>query len=199
MTLFLPEADRYSHSKRRLDSQIASLFGGRIAEEIIFGEESVTTGASNDIERATDIARNMVTRWGLSELGPLTYGEEEGEVFLGHSVSKRKDMSDDTARRIDEEIHKICDRNYNRAHKIIEKNMKKLHLMAEALLKYETIDTDQITDIMAGKEPKEPRNWSDTPEDPKDDPKSKVASKEAPGTKSTEKRTGPVGDPANES
>ncbi len=111
--MFLPEEDRYSYSKKRLESQIASFFGGRIAEELIFGKDSVTTGASNDIKRATEIARNMVTNWGLSELlGPLTYGEEEGEVFLGHSVTKRKEVSDETAHTIDEEIRRIIDRNY---------------------------------------------------------------------------------------
>jgi len=162
VTLFLPEADRYSYSKQRLECQVATLFGGRIAEELIFGPTSVTTGASNDIQKATDIVRNMVTRWGLSErLGPLTYGDEDGEVFLGHSVTKRKDISDDTARIIDEEIRQIVDRNYQLAQNILTTNLDKLHLMAEALLKYETIDADQIKDIMQGKEPQEPRSWGD--------------------------------------
>ena len=116
VTMFLPEEDRYSYSKRRLESQISSLFGGRIAEEVIFGMDSVTTGASNDIERATDIARNMVTKWGLSEkLGPLAYSEDEGEVFLGRSVTQHKNVADDTARVIDEEIREFIDRNYERA------------------------------------------------------------------------------------
>lgn len=159
VTLFLPEDDRYSYSKQRLESQIASLFGGRIAEELIFGKNSVTTGASNDIKRATDIARNMVTRWGLSErLGPLTYGEEEGEVFLGHSMTKRKDVSDETAHVIDEEIRSIVDRNYQLAKQLLLGNMEKLHLMAEALLKYETIDNVQIKDAMEGRPPREP-DW----------------------------------------
>ncbi len=163
VTLFLPEDDRYSYSKQRLESQLASLFGGRIAEELIFGKESVTTGASNDIKRATDIARNMVTRWGLSErLGPLTYGDEEGEVFLGHTMNKRKDMSDETAHVIDEEIRRIIDRNYQLAKQILLDNLDKLHLMADALLKYETIDNEQIKDAMEGRAPREPRDWNDT-------------------------------------
>ncbi len=162
VTMFLPEEDRYSYSKERLESQISSLFGGRIAEELIFGSESVTTGASNDIHRATEIARNMVTKWGLSEkLGPLVYSEEEGEVFLGHSVTQHKQVSDETAHLIDEEVRSIIDRNYKRAEKILKDNTEKLHLMAEALMKYETIDTEQIKDIMAGKEPRPPEDWTD--------------------------------------
>jgi cell division protease FtsH len=163
VTMFLPEEDRYSFSKQRLESQISSLFGGRIAEEMIFGEEMVTTGASNDIKRATELARNMVTKWGLSErLGPLTYSEEDGEVFLGHSVTQHKNVSDETAHAIDGEIRAIIDRNYVRAQSILKENLEKLHLMAEALIKYETIDSDQISDIMAGKAPREPQDWSDT-------------------------------------
>ncbi len=163
VTMFLPENDRYSYSKQRLESQLAGLFGGRIAEELIFGKESVTTGASNDIKRATDIARSMVTRWGLSErLGPLTYGEEEGnEVFLGHATPKHKEISDETAHIIDEEIRLIIDRTYQTAKKILHANMDKLHIMAEALLKYETIDKEQIKDAMAGHAPQEPRDWYD--------------------------------------
>ncbi|HEX9802369.1 MAG TPA: ATP-dependent zinc metalloprotease FtsH, partial [Gammaproteobacteria bacterium] len=153
VTLFLPEADRYSYSKQRLESQISSLFGGRIAEELIFGPERVTTGASNDIHRATEMARNMVTKWGLSEkLGPLTYSEEEGEVFLGHSVTQHKNVSDETAHIIDEEIRAFIDRNYGRARQLLEENIDKLHMMADALVKYETIDVSQINDIMSGKE-----------------------------------------------
>ncbi len=162
VTMFLPEEDRYSYSKERLESQISSLFGGRIAEELIFGPEKVTTGASNDIQRTTEIARNMVTKWGLSErLGPLTYSEEEGEVFLGHSVSQSKSVSDETNHVIDEEVRVIIDRNYERARKILVDNMDKLHKMAEALIKYETIDSDQITDIMEGRDPRPPQDWSD--------------------------------------
>ncbi|ACL72069.1 ATP-dependent zinc metalloprotease FtsH [Thioalkalivibrio sulfidiphilus] len=162
VTMFLPEEDRYSHSKTRLESQICSLFGGRIAEEIIFGSDKVTTGASNDIERATAIARNMVTKWGLSDrLGPLSYSEDEGEVFLGRQVTQHKHMSDETAHAIDEEIRRVIDTSYDRAKKILEQNMDKLHVMAEALMKYETIDVEQINDIMEGKTPRPPSEWSD--------------------------------------
>jgi cell division protease FtsH len=160
LTMFLPEEDRYSYSKERLESQISSMFGGRIAEELIFGADKVTTGASNDIKRATDIARSMVTKWGLSEkLGPLTYSEEEGEVFLGHSVTQHKNVSDETAHAIDKEIRAIVDRNYERARKLLTDNLDKLHAMAEALIKYETIDSHQIDDIMKGREPRPPKDW----------------------------------------
>ncbi len=162
VTMFLPEEDRYSHSKQRLESQISSLFGGRLAEEIIFGEEAVTTGASNDIERATEIARGMVTKWGLSEkMGPLAYSEEDGEVFLGHSVTQRKTISDETAHSIDDEVRKIIDLNYERAKTILVENLDKLHSMAKALVKYETINADQIDDIMEGKTPRPPEDWED--------------------------------------
>jgi cell division protease FtsH len=160
VTMFLPEEDRYSYSKRRLNSQIASLFGGRIAEEIVFGKDAVTTGASNDIERATDIARNMVTKWGLSErLGPQTYTEEDGEVFLGRSVTQHKQVSDVTIHAIDEEVRQIIDTNYELARNILVTNLDKLHVMAGALMKYETIDEGQIRDIMAGREPRPPQDW----------------------------------------
>jgi cell division protease FtsH len=158
VTMFLPEEDRYSYSKLQIESQISSLFGGRLAEELIFGVEFVTTGASNDIQRATELARNMVTKWGLSEkMGPLAYGEEEGEVFLGHSVTQHKNIADTTASEIDTEVRAIIDRNYQRAKKLLEENMDKLHIMSEALIKYETIDKEQIDDIMAGKEPRPPK------------------------------------------
>jgi len=163
VTMFLPEADRYSHSKEFLESQICSLFGGRIAEELVFGPEKVTTGASNDIMRSTELARNMVTKWGLSEkLGPLTYSDEQEEVFLGHSVAQHKPVSDETAHDIDSEIRAIINRAYERAEQILRDNIDKLHLMAEALMKYETIDSDQIDDIMTGKPPRPPRDWQDT-------------------------------------
>ncbi len=162
VTMFLPEADRYSISKRRLESKIATLFGGRLAEEMIFGPESVTTGASNDIERATEIARNMVTRWGLSDrLGPLTYSEESGEVFLGRSVTQHKHVSDVTAHAIDEEVRSLIDSNYKHAKSILEKHLDKLHKMAEALIKFETIDENQIRDIMQGRDPQPPAGWDD--------------------------------------
>ncbi|OGT81180.1 MAG: ATP-dependent metalloprotease [Gammaproteobacteria bacterium RIFCSPLOWO2_02_FULL_52_10] len=162
VTMFLPEADRLSYSKQFLESQLCSLFGGRIAEELVFGKEAVTTGASNDIQRATDIARKMVTKWGMSErLGPLTYSEEEGEIFLGHSVTKHKDISDETANIIDEEIRKIIDSNYAKAEQILTDSRNKLDMMAEALLKYETVDSDQIDAIMAGKNPPPPAGWDE--------------------------------------
>lgn len=160
VTMFLPEEDRYSMSKQRLENQLASLFGGRLAEELIFGIEKVTTGAANDIERATKIARSMVTKWGLSDkLGPLTYSEDESQVFLGHTVAQRKEISDATARVIDEEVREIIERNYKTAKKLLQDNMEKLHAMAQALIKYETIDNEQIDDIMAGRVPREPRDW----------------------------------------
>ena len=162
VTMFLPEEDKYSASKQNLESQISTLFGGRIAEEMILGKEGVTTGASNDIERATQIARNMVTKWGLSEkLGPLSYSEEEGEVFLGRSVTQTKHVSDDTAHEIDDEIRKIIDENYTRAEKILKENIDKLHAMAQALIKYETIDQVQIKAIMNGEVPPPPEDWTD--------------------------------------
>ena len=163
VTMFLPEQDRYSYSKERLESQISSLFGGRVAEELIFGSEHVTTGASNDIQRATEIARNMVTKWGLSErLGPQAFGEEDGEVFLGHSVTKHKALSDETAHAIDEEVRTVINRNYERSRNILIENMDKLHAMAEALMKYETIDSEQIDDIMAGRPPRPPAGWDES-------------------------------------
>ena len=162
VTMFLPEDDRYSYSKRLLESQLSSLFGGRVAEELIFGAEAVTTGASNDIERATSIARSMVTQWGLSDrLGPLTYSEEEGEVFLGKSYGKEKTLSNETSQAIDSEIRTIIDRNYQRAVDILKEHEDKLHMMAATLMKYETIDTGQIDSIMEGKEPGPPNDWSD--------------------------------------
>jgi len=188
VTMFLPEADRYSTSKRRLESRIATLFGGRLAEEMIFGHESVTTGASNDIERATEIARNMVTRWGLSDkLGPLTYSEESGEVFLGRSVTQHKQVSDVTAHAIDEEVRSLIDSNYRRAKDILETNLDKLHKMAEALIKYETIDEGQIKDIMQGRDPKPPSGWDDATPPPMS---GKPRDREAPDA--------PIGKPASQ-
>jgi cell division protease FtsH len=161
VTMFLPEEDRYSLSKRALISQICSLFGGRIAEEMTLGFEGVTTGASNDIMRATQLARNMVTKWGLSEkLGPLMYAEEEGEVFLGRSAgSQHTNVSAETAKLIDQEVRSIIDQCYGTAKQLLVENRDKLDLMAEALMKYETIDSEQIDDIMAGRPPREPRDW----------------------------------------
>ncbi|TEG38300.1 ATP-dependent zinc metalloprotease FtsH [Pseudomonas aeruginosa] len=161
VTMFLPEEDRYSLSKRALESQICSLFGGRIAEEMTLGFEGVTTGASNDIMRATQLARNMVTKWGLSEkLGPLMYAEEEGEVFLGRSAgSQHANVSGETAKMIDQEVRRIIDDCYGTAKRLLDENCDKLEMMADALMKYETIDSDQIDDIMAGRVPREPRDW----------------------------------------
>jgi cell division protease FtsH len=150
VTMFLPEQDRYSHTRQRLESQLASMFGGRVAEELIFGDMGVTTGASNDIARASEIARKMVTSWGLSALGPRAFGQEEGEVFLGRSVQQSKEMSDTTADHIDKEVQAIIDRNYKKAKDILKKNMDKLHLMADFLIKFETIDSPQIQKIMSG-------------------------------------------------
>ncbi len=169
VTMYLPEEDRYSQSKIQLESFISSLYGGRIAEELILGPDHVTTGASSDIERATEIARNMVTKWGLSEkLGPLAYSEEQGEVFLGRSTNNQKPMSDDTVHDIDSEIRSFIDRNYDRAEQILKDNMDILHAMAEALLKYETIDIGQIDKLMNREEPGPPAGWdgddsNDTP------------------------------------
>lgn len=162
VTMFLPEGDRYSHTKEYLESKISSLFGGRIAEAIIFGFNQVTTGASNDIQKATELARNMVTKWGLSEkLGPLTFGDNEQEVFLGHAVARHKEISETTSGIIDQEVRNIVDRNYQRAETILKENLDKLHAMAEALIKYETINIDQIQDIMSGNPAREPSGWSD--------------------------------------
>ena len=166
VTMFLPEEDRYSYSKQRLISQICTLYGGRLAEEIIFGKEAVTTGASNDIERVTEIARNMVTKWGLSDrLGPIAYDTEDNQPFLGKAASQSSGISDETAHAIDKEIRSIIDGCYERAKQILEDHMDKLHLMSDALMKYETIDRKQIDEIMQGREPGPPESWddSDTP------------------------------------
>src|SRR5210317_2664659 len=166
ITMFLPEEDRYSHSRLQLESQLASLFGGRVAEEIVFGSDHVTTGASNDIERATAIAKNMVTRWGLTEkLGPLAYSEDEDEVFLGRSVTQHKHMSDDTARLIDEEVRDIIDAAHGKARDLLESHSQHLHLMADALMKYETLDKGQIDQVMQGREPDPPDDWQDSDSD----------------------------------
>ena len=181
VTMFLPEEDRYSNSKERINSMIAALFGGRVAEEEIFGEDAVTTGASNDIERATGLARSMVTKWGLSaKLGPLAYAEEENEVFLGKSVSQQKTVSDKTADTIDSEIRSIIDVQYSRATKLIRDNLDKIHVMADALMKYETIDAKQIDEIMEGKIPSAPESWTD--DDNSDTKGGSAASKESSAT-----------------
>lgn len=195
VTMFLPEQDRYSHSKRRLNSQLCSLYGGRIAEHLIFGADAVTTGASNDIQRATDIARKMVTQWGLSILGPQTFGEDEGEVFLGRSMTKTKEISEDTHQKIDTEVNKIIEENYHYAEKILKNNIDKLHVMADALIKYETIDADQIKQIMAGEVPSPPRDWHDqTPKaSGSSDLKSEDADKVNGSSKGKDEKKGPDG------
>ncbi len=190
VTMYLPEEDKYSISKETLESNISTLFGGRIAEEMTLGPNGVTTGASNDIERATEIARNMVTKWGLSErLGPLTYSEEDGEVFLGRSITQHKQVSDGTVHTIDEEVRAIIDRNYERARTILREHADKLQVLAKALMKYETIDQSQIKDIMEGREPKPPEDW----EDP-DDSLTKKSGKKAPASDGPV----PIGGPASE-
>jgi cell division protease FtsH len=195
VTMFLPEEDRLSYSKELLESQLSTLYGGRIAEELIFGKEKVTTGASNDIERATQLARNMVTKWGLSEkLGPLTYSEDDGEVFLGHSVTQHKGVSDETAHTIDEEVRSIIDQNYGRSEEILKEHIDKLHLMAEALLKYETIDSDQIDDIMQGKVPRPPSGWDDNDDGTPVKKKRKTRAKKA-RIKSSKDDDAPSGEP----
>ncbi|AMJ93975.1 ATP-dependent metalloprotease [Alteromonas stellipolaris] len=162
VTMYLPEQDKYSHSKQHLESMISSLYGGRIAEEMTLGEAGVTTGASNDIERASDIARKMVTQWGLSsKMGPLLYAEEEGEVFLGRSSSSSIRMSNQTALAIDEEVKDIINRNYARAEKILKDNADILEAMKDALMKYETIDAKQVDDLMERREVRPPADWDD--------------------------------------
>ncbi len=190
VTMFLPEEDRYSMSKRSIHSQICSLFGGRIAEELTLGPDGITTGAANDIERATKMARAMVTKWGLSkELGPLMYAEEDEEVFLGMSAgSHHLQVSDETAKKIDEEVRSIIDDCYATAERILKENRDKLDLMAEALLEYETIGRVQIDDIMAGRKPRPPEGWND------DGP----ATGSGLNTDDEPRPAGPVGDPATD-
>jgi len=174
VTMYLPEQDRFSHSKQHLESNISSLYGGRIAEEMIYGFEKVSTGASNDIERATQLARKMVTQWGFSEkMGPMLFAEEEGEVFLGRSSSKSLNMSDETAQNIDAEVKEFVNRNYQRAEQILKDNEDILHSMKDALMYYETIDAGQIDDLMERKKVRPPAaewdNHSDSNEPPKSD------------------------------
>ncbi|WP_440986005.1 ATP-dependent zinc metalloprotease FtsH [Xanthomonas sontii] len=166
VTMYLPEGDKYSMNRVAIESQLCSLYGGRVAEELIFGTDKVTTGASNDIERATKMARNMVTKWGLSdELGPIAYGEEDDEVFLGRSVTQHKSVSDDTARRIDEVVRSILDKAYAKTTQILTENLDKLHTMSQLLLQYETIDAPQIDAIMEGRDPPPPMGWNKSGKD----------------------------------
>ena len=191
VTMFLPEEDRYSHSRRFIISQICSLFGGRIAEEMTLGKDGVTTGASNDIQRATEIARKMVTQWGLSEkMGPLMYDDVDEEVFLGRSAGQsHKSLSGETAKMIDEEVRRIIDECYATARQLLEDNADKLHAMAQALMLYETIDSGQIDDIMAGREPREPADWDRDADD---------SSPGAGATQAKPKPERPIGGPAGE-
>lgn len=171
VTMYLPEEDRYSYSKRRLESQLSSLYGGRIAEEMIFGADAVTTGASNDIERATSLARNMVMKWGMSDkLGPQLYEEEDNSnPFLGGGMARTKALSPETGKLIDDEIHALIDRNYKRAEQILRDNFDKLHIMGEALMKYETIDDEQVRQIMEeGRFPDAPKDWNEDVDQPMD-------------------------------
>ncbi len=171
ITMFLPERDQYSASKRKLESQIASLFGGRIAELMIYGGDRVTTGASNDIERATELARNMVTRWGFSDImGPLVYGEESGQPFMGYASQGAK-VSNSVQDKIDEEIRSVIDKNYKKAETLLQENINILHKMADALMKWETIDKSQIDDLMAGKDCKPPSDSSNDPTNKTEPPK----------------------------
>ncbi len=187
VTMYLPEGDRYSYNRTYIESHLCSLYGGRVAEELIFGADKVTTGASNDIERATKMARNMVTKWGLSdEMGPISYGEQEDEVFLGRSVTQHKSIADETARRIDVVIREILDRAYQRSKQILTDRLDTLHLMADALLLYETIDAVQIDAIMLGNAPEPPANWT---EKPRPDPG-------PTGGKSGQGGVSPIGGPA---
>jgi cell division protease FtsH len=184
VTHYLPEEDKYSYSKRALESSLCSLFGGRIAEEMTLGLDGVTTGASNDIERATSLARNMVTKWGLSaKLGPLHYGDEEG-AYPGMATQQ---YSGETSKQIDEEVRRIINECYERSTKILEENRDILEAMKDALMEYETIDSDQVADLMARRKVRPPREWND------DDFNSHLREKEAAG----ETPAGPIGGPAN--
>ena len=192
VTMFLPEEDKYSMNKTQLESQLASLFGGRAAEELIYGKDKVTTGASNDIERATAIARSMVSKWGLSDaLGPLSYDENEDEVFLGRSVTKHQNVSDETHRLIDKEVRRIIDAAYDKARGILVDHDRQLHLMADALMTYETIDARQIDQIMEGREPEPPEGWNDGGRPPKS------PGPRASSTREPKDRPAPDGDPAH--
>ncbi len=205
VTMFLPEEDRYSHSKQSILSQICSLYGGRIAEEMTLGADGVTTGASNDIQRATQMAHNMVKKWGLSErLGPLQYDDEADEVFLGRSsAGQSKVLSSDTTKAIDEEVRSIIDSCYSRAEQILTENRDKLDAMKDALMEYETIDAGQIDDIMAGRKPRAPEGWHDDDYGPgttirakADD--SKGSTKDSKDSKSNKDSNKPIGGPAGE-
>ncbi|KKM70788.1 hypothetical protein LCGC14_1437170, partial [marine sediment metagenome] len=173
----------YSYSKETLESQISSLYGGRLAEELIFGQQAVTTGASNDIQRATELAHNMVTKWGLSDnMGPLSYGEDDGDMFMGRG-GQHKGVSDLTAKQIDEDVRIVINRNYERAKDLLVEHMEKLHIMAKLLIKYETIDSAQIDAIMEGREPGEPKDWTDRSSTPPPSASAESDSSESPSGK----------------
>ncbi len=197
VTMFLPEEDRYSLSKRAIYSQIATAFGGRVAEEITLGPEGVTTGASNDIQQATKLARLTVTKWGLSDtLGPLMYDEDSEEVFLGMSAgASRSAVSTETATKIDVEVRSIIDECYGTATRLLTENIDKLHAMAEALLEYETIDAEQIEDIMSGRKPRPPSDWDDRGESPSADTD---GASDSARPEPRPRPSGPVGGPAGE-
>jgi len=197
VTMFLPEEDRYSISKRALYSKICTAFGGRIAEEMTLGPDGITTGASNDIQVATSMAKNMVTKWGLSDkLGPLMYSDDEQEVFLGMSAgSQKSQVSANTQMLIDEEVRAIADECYKRAQKILEDNRDKLEAMKDALLVYETIDKVQIDDIMAGKKPNPPKSWDEQHGGGMNSSESDKKDEDLGGDS---RSSGPVGGPAGE-
>jgi cell division protease FtsH len=200
VTMFLPEEDRYSLSKRYIRSQICSLYGGRIAEEMTLGKDGVTTGASNDIERASEIARNMVTKWGLSEkMGPLMYDEGEEEIFLGRSAGMpHKSISAETAKNIDQEVRSIIDECYSVAQGVLEDNVDKLHLMADALMLYETLDASQIDAVMEGKMPDPPEGWSDSHDDSSDSSNASADQESQASAEPGKDSTGPIGGPAQD-
>jgi cell division protease FtsH len=195
VTMFLPEEDRYSLSRQRIKSQICSLFGGRVAEEMTLGKDGVTTGAANDIERATEIARNMVTKWGLSDkMGPIMYDEGGEEIFLGRSAGMpHKSISAETAKHIDEEVRRIIDESYATATKVLQENVEKLHLMADALILYETLDHGQIDAVMEGRMPDPPKEWSDGSGD-----SGASSGEEKAKSKDAADSSGPIGGPAQE-
>ncbi len=195
VTMHLPIEDKYSHSKTFLMSQLAMAYGGRVAEELLLGPEHVTTGASNDIKQATKIAHAMVTMWGFSSLGPQLFSEDQEEVFLGHSVAKSKVISDDTTRKIDEEIRIILDASYKKAEELLKSNMDILHLMADSLLKYETLDSDQIIEVMDRKNPTPPSGWDES--EPTNDNDSKPNGSNKSDSEKTNSK-GSVGGPANQ-
>ncbi len=196
LTMYLPEKDAISISKRKLESRIATAYGGRIAEELLGGKDAISTGASSDIQAATDIARNMVTKWGFGEgLGPLLYSEDEGEVFLGRQVTQHKNLSDATAKLIDDAIKKIIDKNHEKAFKLLNENMDILHSMSMALLKYETIDANQVKELMERKEVTPPEGWEEDDNDTTSKPTAPKSEDKGAENNNTKKK-GNIGDEA---